>query len=560
MMMDGEHPDNEPAADDGDTEKEPVDPVIIQRALDRVKTVATGNGIDPATITLTKFEGEVLHFEARSLFTVKPTVAEKAVPGKEQGEVCGSASDLQVRITTTIEKTTVNPEIISYISEVLEKRADKGFTINNLIVKLERLAKKFVYFNSCTNCAGGKILCAACHGAGNHNCPKCNAHRTIVCPMCRGKKVSRQKDGSMGTCRKCNGHGESPCTACRAMGKIKCTPCQGTGRVPCQKCAATGIISEVAFVTFEAETYFTYDEEILPPEVPPLINQLGPVMAIKQHADIQILKENDQRYIQREYEVVEKVKTRDGLIVPYYVRLPWGDIEFALGDTPLAGKLFGLHPRLLNLPPFLEAPLGPGLDRLTQAANNLGNVRENVAEAIQFRAIGDALIAAATMPPKKASHTIRGRWALGLRPDVAHKMVQMADKAVQNLTRKARIAGLAGGLVLTVLFYALYLIGPLRLMAGNQGLHPYALIALDAVLVATAGYATMLLSQLATRRALSSMFEKIVSAEKAKKIIPRAGQSGMIAFIGAALLFVAMLVVTALIGYALPEWAAPLLK
>lgn len=558
-MMDGEPPYTDSAQDDGDTDKEPVDPAIIQRALDRVKSVAAGNGIDPETITLVNFEGEVLHFEARSLFTVKPTVAEKSMPGKEQGEVCGSASDLQIKITTAIEKTTVNPDIIGYISDVLERRADKGFMIDHLVVKLERLAKKFVYFNSCTSCAGGKMLCATCHGAGNSNCPKCHAHRTIVCPMCRGTKVSRQKDGSMGTCRKCNGHGEAPCTACRAQGKIKCMPCQGTGRVQCPKCTGTGIISEIAFVSFEAETAFAYDADILPPEVPPLIDQLGPVMAVKQHADIQILKENDQRFIQREYEVAEKVRVRDGMIVPYYVRLPWGEIEFALGETNLAGKLFGLHPRLLNLPPFLEGPLGPGLDRLTQAANNLGNVRANVTEAIGFRAIGDALIAAATMPPKKASQAIRGRWALGLRPDVAHKMVQLADKAVQNLTRKARIFGLVAGLVLTAGFYALYLIGPLRVMAAGQGLHPYALIALDAMLVVTAGYAAMLLSQLATRRALSSMFEKIVPAEKARKIIPRAGQSGMIAFAGSAFIFAAMLVVTALTGHELPAWAATLL-
>ncbi|MGZ9108240.1 MAG: hypothetical protein ACXW4B_05410 [Micavibrio sp.] len=537
-----------------DEEKEPVDPAILERALERMKAAARGNGIDPDTITLENFEGEVLHFGARSLFEIKPTVAEKSMPGKEQGEVCASEGDLKSKIQQNIEKTTLNKDIIGYVSDVLKKRADKGFFINNLIVKLERLNKHFVFYNSCTSCQAGKIICMACQGAGMTNCPRCQTHRTIKCPMCRGTGTGRQKDGSMGTCRKCNGQREAPCTFCRATGKIKCNPCQGSGRVPCQKCQATGIISEMAFVSFEAKTHFTYESEDLPPDVVVLIDQLGPALAIKEHADIEILKEKEQAYAQKEYQITEKVKTRDELVVPYYVRLPWGEIRFKMGETEMNGNLFGLHPRLLNLPPFLEGPIGPGLDRLTQAANNLGNVRANVTEAIRFQAIGESLIAVATLPPKKAVVAIRRHWSLGLRPDVTAKMAMLAEAAFQNLSKKSRLFGLAGGLALGAGFYALYLLGPLRLMAKAQGLHPYALIALDVVLVATAGYAATLISQLATKRSLSSLFEKILPPDKAKKIIPRAGKTGLMAYLGAAVLFAAMLGLTAYLGKPLPEW------
>lgn len=535
----------------------PVDPEIIQRALDRVKFLADGNGIDPETITLQKFAGEVLYFEACSRFTIKPTIAEKSVPGKEPGEACGSAADLRMKITTAIEKTTINPEIIGYLSDILEQREDKGFMIEGLTIKLDRLARKFIHHNSCTLCTSGKILCMACQGAGAQNCTRCRGHRTIVCPQCRGTKTSRQQDGSTGTCRKCNGHGESQCTACRATGKNKCTPCQGSGRTACQKCNATGIISEIAFVTFEASPDFAYDADSLPPDVPKLIDQLGRLLAVREHAEIQILKEKNQARIQREYETTERVKIRDGLMVPYDVYLPFGDIELQMGAATdgivLAGKLFGLHPRLVHLPPFLEGPLGPGLDRLTQAANNLGSVRANLEEAMRLRAIGDAVIAAATLPPKKASQAIRGRWALGLRPDVAHKMVQMADKAVQNLTRKARVLGLVAGLVLTALFLTFYLVGPLRPLAAGQGLHHLALLALDLVLVVVAGYATILLSQLAGRRALSALLEKI-APDRAKKIIPRAGKTALYAYGGVVLVFTAILILAALTGHPLPEW------
>lgn len=537
-----------------DEEKEPVDPAILQRGLDRLKAAARGNGIDPDTITLENFEGEVLHFEARSLFEIKPTVAEKTMPGKEQGEVCASATDLKVKIQQNIEKTTINKDIIGYVSDVLRRRADKGFFINNLVVKLERLNKHFVFYNSCTGCQAGKIVCMACQGAGVSNCPRCQAHRTIKCPMCRGTGASRQKDGSMGTCRKCNGQREAPCAFCRATGKIKCNPCQGSGRVACQKCGASGIISEMAFVSFEAKTHFTYESEDLPPDIIPLIDQLGPELAIKEHADIEVLAEKEQAWAQREYQVTEKVKYKDELVVPYYVRLPWGDIKFKMGETEMNGKLFGLHPRLLNLPPFLEGPIGPGLDRLTQAANNLGNVRANVTEAIRFQAIGDTLVAVATLPPKKALGAVRRKWSLGLRPDITAKMTLLADRAFQNLSKRARIFGLIGGLALGAVVFALWLIGPLRDLVKAQGLHPYALIALDAVLVITAGYAATVISQLATRRAMASFFEKILPPEKAKTIIPRAGKSGLIAYAGAAVMFAAILALTAYLGKPLPEW------
>ena len=133
-------------------------------------------------------------------------------------------------------------------------------------------------------------------------------------------------------------------------------------------------------------------------------------------------------------------------------------------------------------------------------------------------------------------------------------MTLLADRAFQNLSKRARLLGLLGGLALGAGVFALWLIGPLREMLKAQGLHPYAMIALDAVLVITAGYAATVISQLATRRAMASFFEKILPPEKAGKIIPRAGKSGLIAYAGAALLFAAILVLTAYLGKPLPEW------
>ena len=544
----------------------PVDAIILQRALDRLKSAAKGNGIDPDTIEMIDFKGETFHFLARSLFTVTHGLSEKHLPGKEAAEICSSATDLRMKIQQTIEKTTTNKEIVGYVIDVLEKRADKGFFINNLVLKLDRLAKKLAFYNQCSACTAGKIICLSCQGAGQSNCAKCQAHRTLKCPACRGTGAGRQKDGSMGTCRKCNGQKEAPCNFCRATGKMKCQGCQGTGRTPCQKCAATGIISEIAYVTFEGKTYFTYEHEMvdgtpLPLEIFPLIDQLGPDMAAKEHADIAILKAKEQIYAQEEYQTTEKVKTRDELVVPYDVLLPWGDIKFKIAATDkqeeriLDARLFGLHPRLLNLPPFLEKPLGPGLDRLTQAANNLGNVRGNVVEAIRFRIIGDALIAGATLPQKKAILAMRRRWPLGLRPQITDKMTILAAQAYQNLSKKPRIMGLIGGLLGGAALYAAYLIGPLRGLLTGQQIHPLGMMALDAILVAVVGYGAMVLAQFSAKHSMWGLFEKILPPERARKITPRAGRVGPAAFAGAAIIFIIMLGVMMGMGLPLPEWA-----
>jgi hypothetical protein len=547
----------------------PVDPVVLKHALDRLKAAAKGNGIDPDTIEMTDFKGETFHFLARSLFTVIHGLSEKHLPGKEAAEICASASDLKIKIQQTIEKTTTNKEIVGYVIDVLEKRADKGFFINNLVLKLDRLAKKLAFYNHCSACTAGKIICMTCQGAGAANCQRCQAHRTIKCPMCRGTGAGRQKDGSMGTCRKCNGQKEAPCNFCRATGKVKCQSCQGSGRTPCQKCAATGIISEIAYVTFEGKTYFTYEHEMvdgtpMPLEIFPLIDQLGPDMAAKEHADIVILKEKEQSYAQDEYQTTEKVKTKDELVVPYDVLLPWGDIQFKIAandkqeERILDARLFGIHPRLLNLPPFLEKPLGPGLDRLTQAANNLGNVHGNVVEAIRFRIIGDALIAGATLPQKKAILAMRRRWPLGLRPQITDKMTILAAQAYQNLSKKPRIMGLIGGLVLGAVVYAAYLIGPLRGLLVAQQIHPVGMIALDAILVALVGYGAMVLAQFSAKRSMWGLFEKILPIEKARKITPRAGRVGPASFAGAAVIFIVIIGVMMTMGLPLPEWASGL--
>jgi hypothetical protein len=320
----------------------------------------------------------------------------------------------------------------------------------------------------------------------------------------------------------------------------------------------------MAYVSFEAKTHFLYNRDALPPDLPPVLDRLGPQIALQNHADIEILKEREQRAAQLEHETAEKAPLVDQLVVPFYVRVPWGRIEFRVEGKVMKGRMFGLHPRILNMPPFLEKAIGPGLERLTQAAHGLGNVSGNIHEAIRFRVIADAMVMASAQAPKKAVLSMRKRWSLGVSGDVTDMMTLLADKAYRNVSKMPRIMGLGLGLVLAAIIDAAYVIGPLRQtivqMLVGYGFPSLAVIALDVALVAGTGFIAETSSRLVTKRALRNLFVKLLPPGQLHKIKPKSGSVGMYAYIGAAVVFAALVALATTAGFAVPDWVGLILQ
>lgn len=536
----------------------PVDPAILQKAVMRLRAAARGNGVNPHTILLDGFDGQTVRFQARSLFEIVPTIAEKHVAGREtHGFVCGSEADMKMKVRTAVEKSTIDKTSIRAASDFLAHRKDLGFLVDGLMIKLDRLNKVFIFYNNCSSCHGsGKINCMQCQGAGQANCPKCHAHRVVACPLCRGTKVARQKDGKTGTCPKCIGSGEAPCEFCRRSGKTKCNPCNGSGRTPCGKCAASGVISDIAHVSFEGKTRFIYDKEALPEGLPDVIERIGPDVAAARHADIIMMREKEQAAAQEEYRTTEHVPEYDELVVPFDIGLPYGALGARVGKDVMRGTLFGMHPMLLDYPPFLEKPVALGLDRLNQAAARLGRPRSNLEEALRYRAIGDALVFAATKPLKKAALAMRTRWTLGFRPETCDMMVVQAEKAFINVTTLPRRVGLALGLVLAGAGFGVWFGVPGVRIGVQQaaGIPSVAMAAVDVILFGVLAYIAGSVAQMFVRQATRSLFVKILPPEKAKKIVPRAGKSGRIAFAGTLAVLAAVLYALWMSGGPMPEW------
>lgn len=534
---------------------EPVDPKVLHMGLQRMRNAARGNGVDPDTITLHSFLGYTVDYDAQSLFVIQPTVAQKTLPGKEKGEVCASHSDLHGKIREATEKTLINTDIIDFAVTALERRKDKGFMVDGFGLKFDRLARTFLYYSNCTNCTAGHINCMNCQGAGMTNCPKCRGVRKIKCPTCRGARHIRDSKGKEVPCRACTARGEIPCPFCKGAGRLKCKPCNGTGQTKCPKCAATGILSEMAYVSFEGKTKFSYESAFLPEPMVPLLDQIGPQLVIRDYADVKILKEKEQAVAQKTYDSEEKPKLKDELVVPFNVRLPWGSIQFRVGPDILNGRVFGKHPRLLGITPFIEQPISTGIAELEQAVNAGTNMQSHIEEATKFRIIADAVVAASAMTKKKAQLHMRKRWSVGINGQTVDHITDLAADAYANISKFPRIIGLGFGLALVGLVDAAYIFGPLRPLLINHGIPSIGMAIVDVLVAVGTGLMAQSASRISAKRALRHLFKKLVPPDQLHKIKPQAGTVGFYAYLGAVLIFALVIVAAALSGHTIPDWA-----
>ena len=62
---------------------------------------------------------------------------------------------------------------------------------------------------------------------------------------------------------------------CRQSGEVPCPKCRNSGKMPCRNCAASGWHSTTYRMDVKAKGQFVYDRDALPPEVPPLIDELS---------------------------------------------------------------------------------------------------------------------------------------------------------------------------------------------------------------------------------------------------------------------------------------------
>ena len=374
----------------------------------------------------------------------------------------------------------------------------------------------------------------------------------VECPMCQGHRTI-SSGGGRKTCTKCNGRGRAQCHVCNGRGFTKCLNCKGDGKVDCQHCNATGWHSVIGTLVVKAKCHFWYDKEALiegdkAPEVPPLIDELGPEMVTDKHADIKLIED-----LERLKELDQEVKSEE-FKIPYKVRLPWGSISFRLKDQVVNGKLFGFHPELVHMDPFLEEPLFPGMRLLDEAARTAGNAADKIKEASRYRAMGEALVLSARSNHARAFEAFEKRYPFGLRIDTMHKILLSADLALKNVTKGPRRIGVVFGAVLSAA-----LMGAFYLTPARDHLYPHlpadaARLAIDGGMLLITMILPWMTIKSAATKALQDAMAHLLPPEKRKKLNPKAGRAGWAGLGLAIVIWVGMAFITPMVQQPTPAW------
>lgn len=551
-----------PAPPSGTEEKEEVDKALLEKAVHQLQTLAKGNGLPADAITLADFSGEVLDFESHAYFKVDPQISEKRLNGRQSADkIVGSLQDMRNRIKTAIEKISDNPVVRKNTISMLHQREDLGYGIENQAIMLESLNQSFAVHESCQTCSGAAyVQCKYCHGAGYTSCTKCHGSREENCKQCQGRQFIPAANGQQTPCPTCNGRGKTRCLLCQGDGRIECRNCKSKGKMPCEQCAGTGWHSLVCRLKVKAHSHFDYidpyneDSESVPPDILPLLEDLGPLLVLDEHADIKINEDHGH------VEELKKLSKDDEYIIPYAVRLPWGDISFKINEKEqLSGKLFGFNPVLLAIPPFLEKTTAPGLSALMRAGTESAtNAEKNIKAALQFRLPRETLLAAAKYGHRKAFAIMKKRYPCGISDKTLHKIITASDRALKHITLRPRLNGLALGLLMTTLFFATYSLTPVRALFMQKITAPAAQTIMDIMMVAAGGALTTLTIQFTALKSLRGLLGNLLPAAKTKSLLPKAGQSALWGYVGSVVIFFIMIMAAYYTKEEMPVWLAPL--
>lgn len=550
-----------PESHKGKKDKEDVDQALLDKALELVRTAIKGNGINPESVSLESFEGEIIHFEAYAYFKIDPQIAEKRLNGRKNADkVVGSVQEMRNQVQSAIEKISENPVVRKNTIDMLLHRNDLGFGIDNQAIMLDSLNKTIAVHESCTTCNGSAyIQCPQCHGFARTVCIKCHGTREANCQQCQGRLFISGQNGQQTTCPTCNGRGKTRCLFCHGTGQTDCKECKSTGKKPCNNCHGTGWHSLITYMKVLAHSRFDYydpqgETGDIPEDLFPLLKDLGPLIVMDEHADVRIIED------QEHDKTLNKVSKKEEYVIPYYVRVPWGDIKFKIKDIEVEGKLFGFNPVLLEMPTFMEKIVGPGIRAITEAAKTPVKASNQIKNALRYRFIAETLITSGKNSHKKAFALIKKQYPFGFNDKTIHHSITAADKALKHITLKPRMRGLAIGLLLSSFLYGLYYIGPVRTVAENAIPSSSAQGFFDLLMVIIGGACTTLSIQLTAIKSLYDITGKILPPGKRKKLLPKAGRSAVWGYAGGFVIYFTMLLIAYETKGTAPSWFIKILS
>ena len=513
---------------------------LPQRALKKIRALCKGNGAPADAIQIKSANGEVIQCQALTHIELHPEIKEEKKKGRfEAGEIIEDPSQLQKVIGNYTSSALKNDETRKYLAKILLDRPDKGFAVHAEYFDVPPLQRDYCTHEPCGTCQGNAaITCGRCGGKRQETCNQCHGRTMLGCSFCNGSGFMQSSDGKQIQCNRCFGQRQIACTYCRKTGTITCRQCKGTGGTKCNSCNGSAFFTHIIHVAVKLKTLFEIDRAALPHPAVKVIENQGGKMVAKEHIQIQ----------------VEPVKREDGgLALQYDARFPYGDLELSINGKPLKTHIFGFKGKMLKLPPFLDQLVDANFQILKEAANGQGSVTGKIRKASKSRLIGEGILAAVTMPPKKAMLALKKKFPMGASNAFLKDVILTSNKALANVTSKARYGGLGLGAIIMALLNGGYFLASIRETVVGSLPSPAPMI-VDFVLIALGGFIGNLIVQKIAQNPLQKALGPLMPAQQRGKFKPKTQTKPWLSYIVSMGVFVLMIFLSKVSGGSVPNW------
>ncbi len=505
-----------------------IDDEYKERALNQVKDMVRGNKYDPEDVKLESFEGEVLEFQCENMLTILRKSTQKIVPGKVEGAIKvendTAAQDAMNKAYLTLAE---DKDTERKIRNIVLNRSDEGFSADNIVIPITFWKKDFVVTDPCVTCkATGNVKCLPCGGQGREQCPKCNGSGMSHCTHCNGAQMIQGPNGNRIQCPVCHGNGRTSCPSCHQSGMIQCSTCRTKGFTPCPNCQGHAWASTVYTMEIEIRTAFDYPRTKLPEQVVAMIDKHG--VKIKNHAQITISQVQDSTVNIEDEEKVKEQATSDlnkdyRIPVLYDVVLPYGHAEYNINDKSYYTFLFGTQSHLTHVSPFLDDLLKNGIRKLHDAAEQRGDVTENLKQASEYRTLKEGILYTALHSLGKARNLLKKTNKLGLSDEAIKDIITQTDLALKCITKKPREKGLLFAALGHITILGAYFLSPIRetimLNIPNTDMH----IVFDALTVITSAFLGAIIIQTTAQSAIQRLLRNLMPDSTKKTATPKLG-------------------------------------
>ncbi len=417
---------------------------LADRALDRLKKLARGNGLDLATITVFDVQEQTVELQGSIFVSPLCETESLSYPGAPRGKerrLVHSFGELQSSVEKHKNDFSSNMEWLEAVVQQLKTHETQGWGLENAKVTLPERSTIYAATQTCPECGGRQtITCPQCLGRGTLNCDQCQARGREICYYCSGRGEDPQNPGSR--CPTCGGTRYATCRICQGRGYVFCPVCKGNKGTPCPNCGGTGQLTQEVKVTCGVKTRFAMEVEGLASGVRRGLDRIGIQRLGNGHADLSVTQPKGK---DDTASLVEKP------ILHYTATLPYAEMKMSLGGKKAVISALGKRCVITGVPPFLDASLKPWLDKLHQAA--LGKASLN--DALGARAIKEILTL--VISGKGTEREVRKYYPYGLSSGVITSMLSDMRQAVQQTTLKARAAIAVFCLTLSaLLFFAVF--------------------------------------------------------------------------------------------------------